>query len=187
MRLYLLLRPLLAGILLGLFITMLVFLIYKSLFESLQLSLGVGLAFGLILLLANLIHIKMLKQKYGRVEGLLKSHYTKEIKLPIPYDKAFDICVDAVKSLKKCKIWELNRNLGRIVAIKPSKVPLDWTYNRDLITIELRRINDNKTNVKISSRIFPEPPSKYYVDYGSNLENVEKITEFLLRNIQRDQ
>ena len=179
-------KPFLTGICFGLFIMIFIFSIYKSLFKSLFISLGIGLVFGIILLFANLIHIKMIRQRYGKSVELLKSHHTKELELPIPYDKAFDLCVSAVKSLKKCEIRELNHPLGKIVAIKPSKVPLDWVYNQDLITIELRRINDSRTNVKILSRIFPEPPSEYYVDYGSNLENVEKILEFLLKNIKNN-
>ena len=184
-RFHLLLRPFLTGIVFGLFITILMLSIYRSFFKSLILSLGIGLIFGLVLLFANLIHIKMIERKYGRSAELLKSHHTRELELPVPYDKAFDLCINAVKSLKKCEIQESNRHLGRIVAIKPSKVPLDWIYNRDLITIELRRIDDGKTNVKISSRLFPQPPSEYYVDYGSNLENVEKISEMLENYIKK--
>jgi len=185
-RFHLLLKPFLAGIMFGLFITILMLSIYRSFFKSLILSLGVGLIFGLILLFANLIHIKIVGRKYGRSAELLKSHHTRELELPVPYDKAFDLCINAVKSLKKCEIRESNRHLGRIVAIKPSKVPLDWIYNRDLITIELRRIDDSRTNVKISSRLFPQPPSEYYVDYGSNLENVEKISEILENYIKNN-
>ncbi len=178
-KIHLLLKPILAGILFGLFITILIFPIYKSA-ESLLLSLRIGLIFGLILLFANLIHLRMMRRKQSQS---LKSHHMQEVELPIPYDRAFDLCVNAVKSLKNCKIQELSSE--KIVAVKPTKVPLDWIYNRDIITIELLRVDDNRTNVKISSRLFPDPPSKYYADYGSNLENIEKISEFLLKNVSK--
>jgi len=176
------LKPLLAGILFGLFITVWIFTIYRSFFKSLVLSLSIGLLFGLSLLFANLTHIKIIERKHGKSPGLLKSNQTKDLELSIPYDKAFELCISSVKSLKKVKIKELNRHLGKIVAIKPSKIPLDWVYNRDIITIELRRIDDSRTSVRISSKPFPDPPSEYYIDYGSNLENVEKISEYLTKN-----
>ncbi len=55
------------------------------------------------------------------------------------------------------------------------KIP-NWRYV-DLITVELRRIDENRTSVKISSR-----PMFYRatdIDFGSNLENVEEILSFL--------
>ena len=97
--------------------------------------------------------------------------------MDIPYDEAFDLCLKAVKSLK-CKVREADRNLGKIVAIKPTKVPLDWVFNQELITIELQKLN-SRTGIKISSQLYPYPPTEYYVDYGSNLENVERIVSLL--------
>ena len=100
--------PILAGILFGLFILLLLFPIYGSLFTSLIVSLCIGLSFGLFMLLANLIHIMRIERKYGKSPEFLKSHQTKELELPIPYDKAFDLCLEAVKSFKRVKIKEMN-------------------------------------------------------------------------------
>ncbi len=176
----LLLRPLLAGVLLGLFVSVMLIPIY-GFPEGLLLSLGVGLTFGLALLIANALHVRAVQSRGGS-KNLLKSYHMRELELPVPYDRAFDLCMDAVRSLDKCEIRKSDRRLGRIVAVKPTKVPLDWIYNRDLITVELHKIDDGRTSVKVSSRIFPDPPSGHYVDYGSNLENVGKISEFLLGN-----
>lgn len=183
-RTRLFLGPILSGILLGLFVMLLIYPIYKSLFKSLLVSLGIGLAFGSFLLLTNLIHVKRIERKYGRSPELLRCYHTRELEMDVPYDEAFDLCLKAVKSLK-CKIRETNRNLGRIVAIKPTKVPLDWVFNQDLITIELRRIDDKRTGIKISSQLYPHPPTEYYVDYGSNLENIERIVSLLKEEMLR--
>ena len=122
-------------------------------------------------------------RKYGKSPELLKCHHTRDLEMDIPYDEAFDLCLEAVKSLK-CKITEANRNFGKIVGIKPTKIPLDWVFNQDLITIELRRTDDERIGIKISSQLYPHPPGEYYVDYGSNLENVERIADLLKKHIK---
>lgn len=182
-RFHLYARPILSGILLGLVILPLIFSIYKSLLKSLVMSFVIGLIFGFFLLFANFVHVWRIRKKYGSSPELLKCHHTRSLELLISYDEAFDLCVNAVKSLKRCKIKEANRNLGKIVAVKPTKVWLDWLFNQDLITIELSKIDSGKTGVKISSRLYPDPPTEYYVDYGSNFENVERIVDFLKRNV----
>ena len=130
--------------------------------------------FGLVLSFLNFLHIAIIRRRYGKSEELLKAHHTREVELSLPYDDAFDRCIEALKSLKSCEIQE-NRHSGKIVAKKPSNIPLLYKYP-DLITIELYRVGDSRTKVKISSRPFFHHVS---VDYGSNLENVEKITSFL--------
>lgn len=137
---------------------LLIYPIYKSLLESLLVSLGIGLAFGSFLLLTNLIYLKRMERKYGRSPELLKCHHTRELEIDMPYDEAFDLCIKAVKSLK-CKIREENRNLGKML--------------------------DGRTKIRISSQLYPHPPTEYYVDYGSNLENVEKIVDMLLKHASR--
>ncbi len=146
--------------------------IYRSL--GLLISLGLGLAFVSFLLLTNLIHVK----RYGAPVCV----HTRKIRLGIPYDKAFDICVEAVKSLN-CKVKEENRCVGKIVGIKPTKVPLDWLFNQDLITIKLRKVGET-TEVDVTSQLYPYTPIKYYVDYGSDFENVEKILKFIKNKIK---
>ncbi len=46
----------------------------------------------------------------------------------------------------------------------------------DVISFEVHRIDDDRTQVKVSSR--PAVPTTL-VDYGKNLENVERIISFL--------
>ncbi len=181
-RTHLFLGPILSGILLGLFIMLLIYPIYRSLLKSLLVSLGIGLALGSFLLLTNLIYLKRMEHKY-RFSELLKCHHTREIEVDIPYDEAFDLCLKAVKSLK-CRIREANRNLGKIMAIKLTKVPLDWLFNQDLITVELQKL-DGRTRIKISSQLYPYPATEYYIDYGSNLENVERLVDLLKKELNR--
>ncbi len=84
----------------------------------------------------------------------------------MPYDDAFNLCLEAVKNLKRCKIQEENRRTGKITAMRWPKIP-NWRYV-DLITVKLRRMDENRTSVRISSR-----PMFYRgnnIDFGSNLE-----------------
>ena len=48
-----------------------------------------------------------------------------------------------------------------------------WGY---IISFEVRKIDNDRTQIKVSSR---PAVSTTLVDYGSNLENVEKIISFL--------
>jgi hypothetical protein len=168
------LKPFLGGVLWGLFMGMLGWWAFKSFVKGMTFWLGMGVLFGLGLSSLNLLHIAIIRRRYGKSEELLKVHHTREVELSLSYDDAFDRCIEALKTLKSCEIQE-NRHSGKIIAKKPPKIPFLCKYP-DLITIELYRVGDNRTKVKVSSRPFFH---HVYVDYGSNLENVEKITSFL--------
>jgi hypothetical protein len=170
----LLLKPFLGGILWGLFMGMLGWWAFRSFVKGMVFWLGMGVLFGLVLSFLNFLHISIIRRRYGKSKELLKAHHTREVELSLPYDDAFDRCEEALKSLK-CREIQENRYSGKIVAKKPPKIPILYKYP-DLITIELYRVGDSRTKVKISSRPFFHHVS---VDYGSNLENVEKITSFL--------
>ncbi len=174
----LLLRPFLGGILFGLFLGLFLWYMFDSFVIGMLFWLAIGGIFGFSLALYNYVMIKRLTKKYGNYEWL-KTHHEREIVLSMPYDDAFNLCLEVVKTLKRCKIQEENRRTGKITAMRRPKIP-SWRYV-DLITVELRRIDENKTSVKISSR------PMYYraldIDFGSNLENVEEILSSLKKYV----
>ena len=111
--------------------------------------------------------------KYDRPLGV---RHTRELELQLPYDGAFELCVQSVSSIKKCRILEKDQVRGTILA----KTSLSWwKANRDLVSFGLRKIDDDRTHVEVSSR----PALRtVLVDFGKNLDNVERLTKFLKQN-----
>jgi hypothetical protein len=89
----------------------------------------------------------------------------------------FDLCVASLSLFRRCIIQEENRSLGRIVA----RTGINWKTWGDVITISFKRTGSNCTYIQISSR--PNARTTI-VDYGKNLENVERIVSFLKKNIR---
>lgn len=98
--------------------------------------------------------------------------HIRELKLLLPYEKAFDICIASVSSIKGCTIRAHNRNMGRIEAA----TGINWKTWGDTITFEIQRMDNKNTQVIITS----SPSARTtLVDFGKNLENVEKITSYI--------
>jgi hypothetical protein len=99
-------------------------------------------------------------------------HHVRNVELRLPYDKAFDLCIESLGLIKKCKIHNEDRSQGKIVA----KAGMTWKTWGDVISFEVRRIGNDAIQVAVSSR-----PSvrTTLVDYGKNLENVETLVGFL--------
>lgn len=95
---------------------------------------------------------------------------TKEINLPVPYDKAFELCIESVNQLKKPKIKEKNYSGGVITA----KTGITWDTFGDTVSFKLTETKDY-THIVVSSK----PVFFQVVDYGKNLENVNNIVSFL--------
>ena len=129
---------------------------------------------GLVLfLILGLLHIRAVKKVASDLsEEAYGIHHVRDIKLQYPYDRAFNLCIKSLDRIKNCTIRMQNRSEGKITA----KTGINWKTWGDTISFEIKRIDDTETHVKASSR-----PSMgtTIVDYGKNLENVEKILSFL--------
>ena len=99
-------------------------------------------------------------------------HHLRSIELQLPYDKAFNLCIESLSLIKKCKIQKENRSQGKIIA----KAGMTWKTWGDVISFDMRKIDNNRTQVTVSSRPIVRTT---LVDCGKNLENVEKIIRFL--------
>jgi hypothetical protein len=133
-----------------------------------------GVFLGLLTyIILGLLHIQAVKKISNReFSSHLRIHHTRDIDLQLPYDKAYDLCIKSLGHIKKCSIQNENPSEGRIVM----KTGLNWKTWGDTITFDVKRINNNQTRVTVSSR----PTARTtIVDYGKNLENVEKIVSFL--------
>jgi len=133
-----------------------------------------GLVSGLVLsLILGVLHIHAVKKVAPELnaEAYGISH-VRNIRLHMPYDKAFDLCVRSLVRIKNCRSREQDRSQGRIIA----NTSVNWKTWGDTITFVLGKIDNENTEVKITSR----PTARTtLVDYGKNLENIEMITGYL--------
>lgn len=137
-------------------------------------GLFVGLFFGVFMsLILGLVHSWSVKRiPSGKSEKAMGVHHVRNVELRLPYDKAFNLCIESISLIKKCKIQKEDRSEGKIVA----KAGMTWKTLGDLISFEVHKIENDRTQIVISSR--PAVVTTL-VDYGKNLENVERISSFL--------
>lgn len=94
------------------------------------------------------------------------------MELQLPYDDAFNLCIESLNVIKRHKIRRKDITEGKIVA--RAGITL-WSAG-EIISFYLNQIDDQKTRIEIASR--PLIPTRFF-DYGKNVENVEKIIQFL--------
>ncbi len=100
-------------------------------------------------------------------------HQTRNIVLNLPYDKAFELCLNSLKTIKKYRIKKVDQHHGIIGARKGLK----WYNYDETISFKIWKINSNRTHIKISTR--PLIPFLIFDYSGSNFDNVEKIRFFI--------
>lgn len=156
--------------------------IFIGIFYSLKYEFPIGLISGLFAglffgglmsLILGTIHKKSVKKIQSKeAEDLEGVHQIRKIELSIPFDKAFDLCTKSINQIKKGKILKKDRTNGKINA----KASMTWKTFGDKIKFSLIKLNDDTTEVEISSRPIVRTT---LVDYGKNLRNVEIIEAFL--------
>lgn len=113
------------------------------------------------------------------VKGLVRSkseqdfsvHQQRNVTLRLPFDKAFEVCKESLEALNK-----------RIKIVNASDDSIDartgWTVKTFgcVISYVVKPINERLTEVQVSSK--PRMRTTL-IDYGENLENVERICSFL--------
>lgn len=129
-----------------------------------------GIAISFIL---GSLHIRAVKKIAPELnEEAYSIHHVRNIRLQMPYDNAFNLCVRSLIRIKNSRVSEADRSHGRITA----KTSINWKTWGDTITFEITGTADEYIDVKVSSR----PTGRTtLVDYGKNLDNVEKIISFL--------
>ena len=97
----------------------------------------------------------------------------KIILLALPFEKVFELCKESLSLIKKAKIKTEDTTNERIMARTRS-----WSGN--IIAYEIEKIGEHLTRVEITSQ--PAWRTVQF-DNGVNLDNVQKVSEFL---IERD-
>jgi len=131
---------------------------------------------GFMSLMLGFMHRRSVKRISSETsEEALGVHHVRKVKLQLTYDKVFDLCMASLSLIKKCKIQNEDRSQGKIVA----KVGMTWKTWGDVISFEVREIDNDGVQVEVSSR-----PSvrTTLVDYGKNLENVKTLVGYINAN-----
>jgi len=151
--------------------------IFYSLFYGFPVGLVSGLISGvffgiLMVFILGFLHGRAVKKvAYGNTEPSAGTHHVRETELPLPYDRAFDLCIASLGSLNRW-VYEEDRIHGKILA----RTGINWKTWGDTICFEIYGIDGGSTRVKVSSR----PTARMtLVDFGKNLDNVQRIISFL--------
>jgi hypothetical protein len=157
------------GIFMGIFFTF-----QFGLVSGLVGSLVGGILFGgFMSLVLGLSHSWSVKQlPFGKSEEAMGVHHVRNAELLLPYDVTFNTCINSLSSIEKCRIQSKDRSQGKIIA----KTSMTWKTSGDVISFKLGRIDNEKTQVEVSSRPIVRT---ILVDYGKNLKNVETILRII--------
>jgi hypothetical protein len=161
------------------------FAIFTGILNAFQFGLLSGLISGLITgilfggfmsLILGFLQTWSVKQlPFAKSEEATGVHHVRNAELLLPYDVTFNTCIKSLSSIKKCRIQNKDRSQGKIIA----KTSMTWKTYGDVISFQLSRIDDERTQVQVSSRPFVRTT---LVDYGKNLENVETIFRIIKQN-----
>ena len=133
-----------------------------------------GLVFGfLMFIILGFLHSRAVRKISGETSGeSMDTFQARNIKLHVPFERAFDLCIESLGMISKCRVQEQDRSQGKIIA----RSSVNWKTWGDTISFEIAPRESEATDVRVSSR-----PTSWstIVDYGKNLENVKKIVSFL--------
>lgn len=159
--------------------------IFTAVLFSYLYGINVGLPGGLIsgaifgffmFIILGFLHSRAVKKIAGDIsEESMATCQVRNIELPLPYDRAFDLCIKSLNLISRCRVQKEDRSQSKIIA----RSSVNWKTWGDTISFDITGISNEKTAVKISSR----PTAKStIVDYGKNLENVKTIVSFLKKS-----
>ena len=130
-----------------------------------------AVVFGIYMTLFHKISVtnKLKKMGIKMFEGAIGVQHMRDIELKIPYDKTFELCTSSLSLIKKCNITSTEPSQGKI------KAEIGKTH-KNAIFFNIQKIDKNRTQVKVLGKSLA---TNTLFDGGLNLENVEKITQFL--------
>ena len=135
-----------------------------------------GLVFGTI---ASYILISLHKSFSRKVVTGSFNHdfgifQTCSIEIPLAYKDAYSLCLQSLQTISRCSIQSQSPDEGIIKA----RAGINWKTWGDNVLIELVKA-EGSTIIEISSR---SSARSTLVDFGKNLDNVERIKRFLLEH-----
>jgi len=137
----------------------------KNLFLSLFWSISMTIYFAVLIAISD-SKVRKIARELSAESYNLKQQRT--ILLAMPFEKVFELCKDSISLIKKGKIKTEDITNGKIVAT-------GW-WSGSILTYEVEKIGEHLTRVEIRS----QPALRtMQIDMGENLDNVQKISEFL--------
>lgn len=128
--------------------------------------------FALLGLIITSIHSRIVKLKVRHEsEQDFDIRQQRSLTLRLPYDKAFAVCGESVAAVRG-RIKTANSSDGKIEA----RTGWTWKTFGCVITYVIKPAGERLTEVQVSSR--PQVRTTL-IDYGENLDNVERICAFL--------
>lgn len=141
-------------------------------FQELEIGVMAGLFFGLGMTIIVGVINKISMKSIGE-SGTSSVKQEKEMELTLPYKTAFELCKNAVLSIKGTKITYENEQEGMIRA-KTAVNALTWG---DKISVFVEKVDEERSKVHIQSK---PAVATTVVDYGKNLKNVKVIANYLV-------
>jgi hypothetical protein len=119
-----------------------------------------GLIFGFIMfIILGFLHSRAVQNIAGEnTEESMGTYQERNIKLQLPYDRTFDLCIESLSLISRCKVREEDRSQGKIIA----RSSVNWKTWGDTITFDLTGTSNESTAVKVSQADFMVNT----VDYG---------------------
>ncbi len=132
-----------------------------------------GLIFGTLVSYILISLHKSLSRKVVSDASMpdFNNHQVRRIVMAIPFEQAFSRCIESLKTVNRCRIILQDPDNGEIRA----RAGLNWKTWGDDINFKLTQETDS-TVVELSSR---SSARSTLVDFGKNLDNVERIRRFL--------
>ena len=170
-----------------LFITSIIFIycvfiysIYNRFYTGLYWGIIWGLTYGfLFTIISAYIHTRVIKKKgYEISEKTMDVHQKRKLKLKLPYRVAYNLCLESINSLPKARLQKQSISQGKIDV----KSGMGWNTLGEKISFGVRKIDDDRTQIIVSSRPVVRTT---LIDYGKNLDNVDKISNFLKKRSNR--
>jgi hypothetical protein len=156
------------GLIMGLYLSLL-----YGIYTGFAIGIVMGVIFGFLLSLAlflmQVVSVKMMP--YGLSEETLGVYQVRTLEMDLPYEEAFILCVASLGAVKGTKIKSEDRVEGRIDA----KTGINWKTFGDDISIDVLSAGAGQ-RIRVVSR---PTMMTTIVDYGQNLDNVERIAGYL--------
>ena len=149
-----------------------------TLFHGLTVGITGGLLTGLIagavlFFIIGPLHEMSVKKIAGDgSDGSTGVHHARELEIPGSFDESFDLCTRSLDLISKCRVKEKDHSGGRIIA----ETGLNWRTWGDTISFEISAAGEKSSRIRVSSR---PAASTTIVDFGKNLQNVNRILSFL--------
>ncbi len=107
---------------------------------------------GLFSFIMGYLHQRSVRRMpYGERDGAMEVRHVRRVELRLPYDQAFVLCTASLNGIKRVRIRREARPLGRIEA-RAGMTLVSWG---EVISFDLRGIDENRTWVEVSSRTSP--------------------------------